>query len=298
LTDGRTSAARTSLTAPGGRIPVEVEPLLPIFVIIGAMKCATTSLHYYLDQHPEIFMSRQKELDFFVAERQWSNGLAWYESCFSQDFAVNGESSTAYSKYPLISDVPARMHGVIPDAKLIYLVRDPIERLVSHYIHEYAQGQERRPLAEAVNGPGSNPYLDFSRYFLQLSQFLQFYPREQILIVETEDLRVHRRTTLQRIFAFLEVEQRFSSDKFDAMLNESGHKRRKNQMAHLLSRLSVRHYRMHTWPGTGVIRMLTGSNFQRPTIDPSLREQLLERLLPDTTALRDFTGLRFDRWVP
>ena len=109
--------------------------MLPNLIVIGAAKCGTTSLHAYLDEHPEIAMSREKELHFFVDRKNWGRGIEWYEAQFDASAPVRGESSPGYSAYPLYEGVAERMARVVPDAKLVYLVRDPVERVVSHYTH-------------------------------------------------------------------------------------------------------------------------------------------------------------------
>src|ERR1700694_4198191 len=90
--------------------------MLPNLIVIGGAKCGTSSLHYYLRLHPEIFMSRQKELNFFIEEMNWSEGLHWYEAQFQNgaQYAIRGESSPQYTRYPIFRGVPERMHQVIP----------------------------------------------------------------------------------------------------------------------------------------------------------------------------------------
>src|SRR5438309_2284856 len=112
--------------------------MLPNLIVIGAARCGTTSLHKYLAAHPEIAMSREKELSFFVEEKNWSRGLGWYAAQFGAQAPVRGESSPAYSAFPLYRGVPERMARTVPDAKLVYLVRDPIARIASHYTHRSA----------------------------------------------------------------------------------------------------------------------------------------------------------------
>ena len=97
--------------------------MLPTVIVIGAAKCGTTSVHEYLDDHPEVAMSAEKELNFFVEEKNWPRGIAWYESQFDPDAPVRGESSPTYTAYPEYHGVPERIRSVVPDAKLIYLVR-------------------------------------------------------------------------------------------------------------------------------------------------------------------------------
>ena len=109
--------------------------MLPTFITIGAMKCGTHSLHQYLDLHPEIAMSQRKELNFFLTEAKFAQGLEWYSAQIAGNGTARGESSPNYSKCHMFPGVAERMHATLPDIKLIYLVRDPVERAVSHYVH-------------------------------------------------------------------------------------------------------------------------------------------------------------------
>ncbi len=85
--------------------------ILPNLIVIGAPKCATTSLHYYLGLHPQISMSRNKELGFFVSELNWPKGIEWYKSNFTGKARIYGESSTHYASYPFFSGVPEKMYS-------------------------------------------------------------------------------------------------------------------------------------------------------------------------------------------
>src|SRR5687767_4299497 len=97
---------------------------LPNLVVIGGLKCGTTSLHHYLNLHPEVEMSRPKELNFFVAELNWPLGPEWYASHFSGGTSVRGESSPHYTNRPRFEGVAERMRSVLTDARLVYMVRD------------------------------------------------------------------------------------------------------------------------------------------------------------------------------
>ena len=159
-----------------------------MIVIIGAMKCGTSSLNKYLLLHPEICMSKPKELNFFIEKKNWQKGLDWYLSRFDADKSVWGESSTSYTKWPMHTGVPRRMHSCIPDATLVYLMRDPIDRIVSHYIHNVAKGYERRSLKEAIAETDNNHYVHTSRYFMQIQQFMEFYDRSQLMLFELDEI--------------------------------------------------------------------------------------------------------------
>ena len=140
---------------------------LPNLLIIGAAKCGTTSLHFYLDQHPDVFMARphdshwgQKEMRLFWRD-DWRERLEWYEQHFDPSAPVRGEATPSYTHYPFLPDVPRRIHSIIPEAKLIYIVRDPIDRIVAHWAQTQEDG-DRTPLEEALadyDRPGSSPRL-------------------------------------------------------------------------------------------------------------------------------------------
>lgn len=190
------------------------EGTLPNLVVIGAMKCATTSLHHYLSLHPEILMWERNSLDFFLEEHNWSRGIDWYRSQFVGEARVYGDSSPRYTNYPFVRGVAQRMQAVVPHAKLVYIVRDPLDRLVSHYIHAVSYGRETRPLSEALATLDGNPYVTRSLYHLQLRAFLERYPRDRILLLFQEDLLHRRRETLHRLFAFLGVDASFDATGF------------------------------------------------------------------------------------
>jgi hypothetical protein len=276
--------------------------VLPNLVVIGAMKCATTSLHYYLGLHPEISMAAEKELHFFVAERNWARGLGWYEGQFRGRAAVHGESSTTYARFPHYSGVAARMHAVLPGARLVYIVRDPVDRAVSHYVHECAAGREDRPLAEALTAPSGNAYLDLGRYAMQIEQYLPYYSRERILVLRTEELAARRAETLRRVFAFLGVRDTFDDPRFGAVKHASHSKRR----------LSARGRRLAGLPGSALgqrlpprLRRLAwrllshpfSSPMEVPTVAPDLRARLVETLRADVERFHLLTGQPVDAWL-
>jgi hypothetical protein len=188
--------------------------VLPNLVVIGGLKCGTTSLHHYLDLHPAVEMSRPKELNFFVAELNWSLGRDWYASHFSRGGAFRGESSPHYTNRPRFEGVAERMRSTLADARLIYMVRNPIDRMLSHYLHNLGGGYDDRTLAEAFADPQS-AYVNRSRYFFQLEPYLEAFGEERIEIVGREELKRDRRATMRRVFEFLGVDRGFDSEQFD-----------------------------------------------------------------------------------
>jgi len=274
--------------------------MLPNLIVIGAQKCGTTSLHYYLSLHPQISMSREKELNFFIFERNWHKGIEWYKSNFANKAKIYGESSPGYTNYPFFDGVPERIYSVVPEAKLIYLVRDPIERIISHYIHQYSAGLNRK-LSDALKGFDNNRYVCCSKYYTQLEQYLKYFERSRILIITQEDLYAQRLKTLQEVFRFLDVDDTFYSPKFTNIRLKSSGLRRKNRFGLFLKQM----------PGMKVIEQLPSDvrlhferllyfpfsqKIERPVLDESLRRELIDYLSDDINRLREFIGYNFENW--
>ena len=178
-------------------------PALPNVVVIGAMKCGTTALHRYLDGHPQVSMAAIKEVNFFIGEEdpqvgQWDRGLGWYASLFDADTPVRGESSPGYTS-PDHLEVPARMAQVVPDARLVYLVRHPVDRAMSQYLHHRRDGAERRPIEVALRDPASQ-YVARSSYHERVQPFLRHFRREQLLVVVQERLLADPAVQLRRVY--------------------------------------------------------------------------------------------------
>ena len=165
----------------------------PNLFIIGAAKAGTTTLHQTLSEHPDIFMSDLKEPAFFVPELQYHpKSEAWYLSLFEggRDRAYRGESSTHYAKIPLFEGVPERVHAFAPDARLIYLVRDPIDRALSHYWHNTRsrrpEFKEDRPMLEAIEGDPL--YRSYSDYTMQLEPWFELFGKDAVAVMVFEEM--------------------------------------------------------------------------------------------------------------
>ena len=268
---------------------------LPNLIVIGAMKAATTSLHYYLNLHPEVAMSNEKELCFF-SKRKWNRGVEWYSSQFNAKAKIRGETSPAYTNFPFERDVPKRMHSVVPTAKLLYVVRDPIDRLISHYIHRVARGKEARSFEEALSELRDNPYIVCTQYFMQLQQFLQFYRETSILVFTQEDLRDHTRDTMKKIFQFLEVNDSFHSDRFNTIKHESAGKRKGNGIGRILAKATEKLPYSIRPKVDWVFSLQFSKTITRPSISESSKQRIIDYLQDDIDGLRRFTTYKFEDW--
>jgi Sulfotransferase family len=190
----------------------------PNLFIIGAMKSGTTYLHNLLASHRSIFMCFPKEPSAFVEPDQlrtlwpwvWEQGY-WrdrerYLQLFESAGAAKilGAGSVYYTHLPLATGVPERIHRFNPDSRLVYLMRDPTERAISHYWHQVRWHGEHRSVSSAIkNDPR---YRDVSHYAMQLAPYFEIFPRDQIKILTFEELINKTEQTLMEIFRWLRVE--------------------------------------------------------------------------------------------
>ena len=197
---------------------------LPDFLILGAQKGGTTALYAYLRWHPEITGPSWKEVSYF--DRHYRRGASWYRGHFpigAGDRLV-GEASPGYLFHPL---APERVRATVPEAKLIALLRDPVDRALSHYHHEVALGREPLSFEEAIEAepertrgeeqrlvrePGyfSRPWWDYTylargRYAEQLERWFAVFPREQLLVLPSEELAADPGQAYGRVLEFLEA---------------------------------------------------------------------------------------------
>lgn len=266
--------------------------MLPSFIIIGAMKGGTTGLYHYLSSHPDLIPSQQKETDFFLTERNFRQGLAWYEAQFAGAGQIAFEASPNYTKRHLFPGVPKRIHSVLPEAKLIFVVRDPIERLVSHYIHNYAHGRESRSFSDAIADPKSN-YILTSCYWYQLEAFLEFFPMDRIKIVVSEDLRNRTRETLDDVLQYLGLSDDINHAVLKSRFHESSGKLRHSWLERRL--LPNHNVRRLPKPLRLAVKALR-SPIQKPCIDIEDEEWLTRILRPNIAEFKERTGLSCHGW--
>jgi len=244
---------------------------LPDVVVIGAMKCGTSALHSYLGAHPDIAMAPVKELNFFTGpeqaphddpstwwrDGQWHRGVGWYAGQLDLDARLCGESSPGYTS-PDEPHVARRMASVVPAVRLVYLVRDPVERALSQYAHHRRDGTEHRPMAEALLDPGSQ-YLSRSRYHERLVPFLRRFGRSQVHVVVAERLLARRVPEMARVYAHVGADP--------------------------------------TWTGRALGELVHVAE-QRYDAPPALRAEVWDRVGDDVRLLRELLDDAVDEWSP
>lgn len=198
-----------------------LSPGYPDFLIVGQQKCGTTSLYSYLIKHPQILPALKKEIHFW--NENANLGRDWYLSHFpaisSGSGYITGEASATYLDTAHISPEIAK---ILPDIKIIVLLRNPVDRTISHYHMRSRDRNESASMQEAVfsgivardNDSGEKPvgskrdnrYLAGSRYVELLRQWMSVIPREQFLVLRSEDLFINPMEVVNRTFDFLGVE--------------------------------------------------------------------------------------------
>ncbi len=172
---------------------------LPDFLIIGAMKCGTSTLAAQLAHQDGIFVTTPKEPNFFSDDAVHAKGLDWYRSLFEPAAPGDllGEASTHYTKRPIHPDTLARLIPVLPAPRLVYMIRDPMDRIVSHYIHEWTMGAIGDTLEAALE---AHPELiAYSRYGFQIAPWVEAFGPEAICLLSLEEMRRAPQATLDRV---------------------------------------------------------------------------------------------------
>jgi hypothetical protein len=290
--------------APGAELaygPFRGAAALPNLLMIGAPKTGTSSLHQYLSQHPEVAMSLPKELRYFWRE-DWRERREWYESHFDPSKPVRGESTPAYTAWPHRDRVPERAAEMVPDAKLIYCVRDPIDRIVSHYVQERANGvrESFESFMDRVDDP-SNIVVCSSRYGTQLERWLEHYDMSQIMVVDQHELGTQREATVRQVFRWLGVDPDVPLD-LETELNTNAHKIAMRPWARAI-------WANVLWPASRSVpeslkkrvrgraqQVIWRRVTEKPDVTPAIRARLVGHLAPEMARFRELTGRAFDTW--
>jgi hypothetical protein len=211
---------------------------LPNFFIVGAMKSGTTSLYWYLNAHPQVYMSRVKEpnyfcKDFFIgsADRRgritdWNDYVRLFEAAGSE--AAIGEASVVY----LCSRRAAQeIHRVLPESRILILLRDPVERAYSQYVNEwkwnYYHGSFRKSLeydrapSESLGWIGPRPHIALSLYHDQVKRYLDIFGPDQVRVYLHDDLKRDVRALVSDVYSFLGIDPNVSSQSFNIRFNTS-----------------------------------------------------------------------------
>lgn len=295
--------------APADRVPrrdaVPVTPdpeRLPNVVVVGATKAGTTSMHNYLGLHPEITISVDKEARFF----QDPDLLDWvgiYQRNFAPGTRLRAESTPFYSKSPVFPGVVERMADLVPDARIIYLVRDPVDRIVAEYVEQMQWGAASRPLDVELADPDepTNWLVASSRYATQLALYQERFGKDGVLVVDLADLGADTAGVMGDVFEFLGLDRLdLGADDFRTFnaRDDKGtfpgwvHRLRRGPVARGLNKLppALRER------ATGAAWRVLKKPVEAPEISPDVLTRLRAHLQPEVDALRAETGASYATW--
>lgn len=175
-------------------------------LIIGSQKCGTTSLFNYLAQHPQIAPSRRKEANFFVNDEYWNRGFDWYHSLWQWNPARHRTALEASPRYTgsqeLSVKAASRMSSIGEQLKLIYIMRNPIDKIDSARQQGYYQGWLKAASLDSV----SLDLIEGARYAKQIDEYAQRFELEHLLLLQLEDLNRQPQDCLQQVCQFLELQ--------------------------------------------------------------------------------------------
>lgn len=265
-------------------------PGRPDFIIIGAMKCATSTLHVQLAQQPGFAMSEPKEPNFFSDDAVFAQGIDWYRGVFPSG-TIRGESSTHYTKLPTHPHTIRRLRRELgDDLKLIYIMRHPVDRLVSHYIHEWSQEVLSEPIEEAIDQ--HEPLVAYGSYARQLRPWLEVFGPDNILPVFFDSIAQRPQHELERVCRFLGYEGQPTWVAEKGRQNVSRERTRRSWLDVAASNRSLVWLVRHLVP-TGVRAWVRSFRQMkvRPELTPEDRQRLEARFDEDLAELGEWLGM-------
>lgn len=275
-------------------------PPLPNFFIVGAARAGTTSLARYLETHPQVFIPLIKEVDFFDREENYRKGVDWYRRQFA---GAGGESAIGDASpfYMFIPDAIPRMAALLPEARLIVLLRNPVDRAYSHYWmlrKQHPRNVETRDYREAVSaeaaGTSRNPlYLAGGMYCAQLKHICKFYPREAVHVALFEDIRRDAATVFADVCRFLGIDASFIPPVLGAVYNPN------YQFRAVRLWWWLRRWRYNAGVMRGLVRAVDRINvrpFSNPPMDEITRAALLDWFRGPNQELEKWLGRKLPEW--
>lgn len=293
-----------------------VSDALPDFFVLGVAKSGTTSLHHYLRQHPDLFLPYVKELHFFDGDdERFSSDLDPYLRYFSDAGArLVGEATPSYFRN---GEVVAKRMRQLYDAeppRFLLLLRDPVERAYSHYLHNVSEGREPLSFEAALRVEQGDPEArgeEWKGYFADgvyadtLTRWFDSFPEERFLILLSAELKQDTDAALRKVFRFLGIDPDVEVDT-DARLNQTGEQQSRvlgTVLSYVPAGLRPWAQRwtpepVRLWVEQFVRRRSTGDASDRPSLDPALEQELRARYAPHVRRLEALIDRDLSAWLP
>lgn len=267
--------------------------MLPNYLIVGAPKCGTSSLARWLEEHPDVYMVPEKELHFFTA--YWDQGAEWYERCFAPtgERAV-GEASPTYLANHVAHE---RMAQLVPGAKLIAMLRNPVDRAYSHYWHWHDRKGEKRSFEEVIEpelGGEDGIYLAPGRYAEHLEALRQHFADEQLQLVIFDDLAANPVEVFQSTCRFLGVDHSVVPEKVGSVVNSYMYYYPR-WLWSMFVRVRIGEF-LPGRVGAAIYRKMVRTADPYPPMDSATRDKLVDYFSEPNRALSTMIGRDLSHW--
>ena len=284
------------------------------FFIVGAPKAGTTSLYHYLNEHPQVEMSLQKEPDYFSDKAIQSQGLYYNKNRIDTEEKYNGlfntqkkdvifgEGSVSYLFYPTVAqDIKAYN----PNAKIIIMLRNPINRAFSHYLMDYRLGLVSDSFKDIINKKSKHKnahlfyqqYIKVGEYTTQLKRHFDIFDKQNILLIDYEDFKSDVASTVDAVYSFLNVSTEFSAD---VNKKHNTFTMPKNKLIRFVYSFAViRNILSFIFPKNIVkaVRFMLFKKDKKPKLLEETRNQLKHYFSNDVRILGDFIGKDYSKWI-
>ena len=269
------------------------------FMLIGAQKCGTTSLAQQLATHPQICFSNPKEPEYFNTVSDWRSEIERYHAMFQPEQGqICGEASTLYTSLPAFRGTSERIYEYSPSMKLIYMMRNPVERIISNFTHDLVRSEiQGSPETAVFTDPG---YVDRSRYAVQIRPYLESFGREQVLLLIFEEYVQDAAPVLDKIAEFIGVDRGlFASEQALHAHKSVGEVYLKHAALRSLVRTSA-FENLRSYVPVSIrqpLRRALGRQMdEKPHFSLALRRDLWRFLEDDVRAIEELMGRRLDLW--
>lgn len=275
---------------------------LPNYLVIGAQKSGTSTLLVRLGSHPQAFCA--KELHFFDFDFRFAKGVEWYRAQFAEAAGRRaiGEKSPEYMYLP---DAVGRIAEVLPEAKLIAVLRNPIERAYSHYWHMRRKGKENLGFAEAITAEAERirsdrgsrirySYVDRGRYLRQLTVVGEHFPREQLLVLLSEDFHKEPGDMMRLVYRFLDIDEEDGSGSVSAVRANPYREVRYPRIYNAMFRRRL--WRFLPGPTARAAARLMMRTATYPPMDPEIRARLVDEFAEENAMLGAWLGRDLSAW--
>lgn len=270
----------------------------PNFLVIGSAKCATTSLCELLHKHPDVFICKPKEPHFFSLDDVYQRGWSWYESLFAdvKDESAVGEGSTSYTRHGMFPNTATRIARHLPEARLIYIARNPTEKAESLWMHSRNNNIPLPPtFSEAVRTVDT--FIDETLYWRQLNYYRQYYPDDRILVLFYEEFKTHPDAVLEECFRFLGIDP---SVKIQDTQRPSNVSHEDKILMSLLRKIPFFNKAYYSLPKRIQYRLnatLKRPATSRPAWNDETRNWFLQQIAQDMARFLEFNGKPNDYWL-